>query len=90
MGKFRRAHFEFALAVVSGAGGILTLAAPRWIEAVTGLDIDGSSDAFELAAAVILLLVGSAAAVSARRRHQRSLTDERRLNPVISEDWRGG
>jgi hypothetical protein len=89
MGKFRRLHFEFALAVASGAAGIVTLAAPRWIETVTGLEIDGSSDALELALAVVLLLVGSAAAVSARRRRRQAHTQERQFAGGLADELGG-
>lgn len=53
----RRARIETALATVSAALVILTLALPEWIELLTGLDPDAGSGALELAVTGTLLVV---------------------------------
>jgi hypothetical protein len=44
---FHRLHGEFVLAVGSGVLGAATVAAPRWVEAGVGLDVDRNSGVLE-------------------------------------------
>jgi hypothetical protein len=69
VGGRRRWPAELAVGLVIGALGALTLAAPRWVEASTGLDIDRGSGVLEWAVTVIVPLAGIAAlAMRARSR----------------------
>jgi hypothetical protein len=75
MGKFHRLHGELAAAVASGVVGAVTIVAPRWVEASTGLDIDRGSGVLEWAVTVAMLLAAIMAAVSARRYYRRLMAE---------------
>jgi hypothetical protein len=71
----RRVRVETALAGLSAALFVLTLAFPTWIEAATGLEPDAGSGALEFMIAGALLLLAVASGVLARRDRRRLLLD---------------
>jgi len=73
MGTLHRLRFEVVLAIVSSVLGVLTVAAPHWLEAVSGLDPDGHSGVLEWAAAALLMLIALVAALLARENYRRLL-----------------
>ena len=80
--RFHRLRGEFILAAVSAAFGGVTVAAPRWVEAGAGVDIDRHSGVLEWAVTVVLLLVAVAAALSARRHYRRLCSRERTAEAI--------
>jgi hypothetical protein len=67
----RRFWTEIALGAASGAGAILTLVVPDWIEAVFGVDPDRSSGALEWLFVVVLVAATLVFASLARREWRR-------------------
>jgi len=62
---------ELVVGLLIGALGALTLAAPRWVEASTGIDIDRGSGVLEWAVTGIVPLAGLAALALRARSKER-------------------
>ncbi len=62
-----RFWFEATTAAIGLILFVVTLVSREWIEALTGWDPDGGSDALELALALSLLAVSAASMLAARR-----------------------
>jgi hypothetical protein len=73
-----RSPADFVVGIVIGTLGALTLAAPRWVEASTGIDIDRGTGALEWAVTCIAPIAGVGAALAMRVRAARPLAREGR------------
>ncbi len=73
MDRLHRRHVELVLAVVSAVIGVITVAAPSWIEWVTGYEPDRDSSSLEWGVTAVLGALAIVTALSARRRYQRLL-----------------
>ncbi len=66
-----RPRVELVLAVLSATVAVATVAAPRWLELVTGLDPDYGSGGFEWVATIVLLGAALLMSFRARQLHRR-------------------
>lgn len=67
-----RAWIESALALAAGVLGVVTLAWPSWIEALTGADPDGGNGDVEWMIVIALAVVAAVMALLARRDFRRA------------------
>ena len=68
-----RLRLELAIAAVGAVVAAITIAAPRWLEGLTGIDPDKGSGAFECASTAALLGVAFLATFWVLLRFRRSL-----------------
>jgi ABC-type thiamin/hydroxymethylpyrimidine transport system permease subunit len=71
-----RLRIEVALAVISAALCVLTLAFPAWIERLTGLEPYAGSGALEWIIAGVFLAAAVVPALLARRAYRRLAADD--------------
>jgi hypothetical protein len=77
MGKLHHRLIEAAAAVASAILAVATVAAPHWLETLTGLDVDRNSGDLEWAVTIALGAAAFLAALSARRRYLRRLAQRK-------------